>query len=187
MLFEQNRGRRSGRGSRWSPAPSILISLRGPRCHPPCGRHSPLERRDRPGLSQTETCRLTQHTWWLEGPWVGSARTPLPDWARFEPDGQAVILEATGIDARWSLEFGRLAGTSPVSGTTYDEEDARPRCQPGPVEATVRATAWDLDLWLWSRGNRDGWPSVASWPRRERSVIPCRLWPPWKRGAARDR
>jgi uncharacterized protein (TIGR03083 family) len=78
--------------------------------------------------------------------------SPLPDWARFSADGQAISLEAIDVDARWTLEFGRFAGTSPVSGTTYDEDDVRPRPEPGAVGATVRGTAWDLDRWLWGRG-----------------------------------
>jgi uncharacterized protein (TIGR03083 family) len=78
----------------------------------------------------------------------------LPAWAAFEPGGTRVRLRATDVDREWVLEHGRFTGTSPTSGTVYDEPDvalAAPGSSGRGVAATVTAGAAGLDLWLWGR------------------------------------
>ncbi len=76
----------------------------------------------------------------------------LPDWARFEPEGSAAVIEVDGGRASWSMTLGRFVGESPVSGNSYDF----PAIQVAPpVErpaATLRGSGADVDLWLWGRG-----------------------------------
>jgi len=81
--------------------------------------------------------------------------------------------QATPVTAErhgtWSVELGRFQGTSPNTGTSYDEEALR---LVGPRQTTtvVSGTAADLDRWLWGRGTMeplvtDGDPTGADWIR----------------------
>lgn len=79
----------------------------------------------------------------------------VPGWGEFTPDGVTVRLACTNVDRTWTLALGRFTGTSPTSGTTYDldaaavlEED-----EGGTDDLTVAGAAWDLDRWLWGRGD----------------------------------
>jgi uncharacterized protein (TIGR03083 family) len=80
----------------------------------------------------------------------------LPEWANFDPDGTAIALESTDGSARWVVEFGRFTGTSPNTGTVYDDEDARLGPDGRSVDTTIAGTSWQLDLWLWGRASPDG-------------------------------
>jgi hypothetical protein len=53
------------------------------------------------------------------------------------------------------MEVGRFTGTSPHSGTTYDDAALRLVDSVETPDATLRAAAADLDLWLWGRGSID--------------------------------
>lgn len=77
----------------------------------------------------------------------------LPAWAEFTASGGVISLEATDTADTWLLALGRLTGTSPNSGTTYDEPTVAVLAgdDPSPVDAVVRGTAGDLDRWLWNR------------------------------------
>jgi uncharacterized protein (TIGR03083 family) len=78
----------------------------------------------------------------------------VPPWGAFTPDGRTVALVATDTGSRWAGRLGRFTGTSPNTGTIYDDEaldladDAL-----GAVTTTIAATAADLDRWLWGRGD----------------------------------
>lgn len=77
----------------------------------------------------------------------------LPDWATFAPQGGTVELAATDAGRTWRVQPGRFTGTSPSSGTTYDEPTAEVAAANGePAAARVAAPAADLDRWLWNRG-----------------------------------
>lgn len=57
-------------------------------------------------------------------------------------------------DLLYLLEFGRMTGTSPGSDRTYDLDAAELRDDPSPsATAEVSGSAWDLDRWLWGRGD----------------------------------
>ena len=77
----------------------------------------------------------------------------LPPWGTFAPaDGRLQLREPGG--SSWELTLGRFTGTSPTTGTTYDEDRVvAGAAEPGPTDGTTEivATAWDLDLWLWGR------------------------------------
>jgi uncharacterized protein (TIGR03083 family) len=89
---------------------------------------------------------------------LGVMVSGLPPWAVFTPDGSRVRIEATDAGRDWVLALGRFVGTSPRTGTSYDEECAE-LVGGGPlgegagqdVEATISGSAWELDLWLWGR------------------------------------
>jgi uncharacterized protein (TIGR03083 family) len=76
----------------------------------------------------------------------------LPPWATFAPDGEALTVVSADADRRWTVEFGRFTGESPTSGRTYDEDDAR-LVDLRPTGTTISGSAWDLDRWLWGRGD----------------------------------
>ncbi|MBD7979838.1 maleylpyruvate isomerase N-terminal domain-containing protein [Oerskovia merdavium] len=83
----------------------------------------------------------------------------IPEWATFTPDGSTISVAVDGpgeTPRSWELAFGRLAGTGPESGTAYDLDSAQLVDLPGSTSAQVSGAAWDLDLWLWGRGERDG-------------------------------
>jgi hypothetical protein len=93
----------------------------------------------------------------------------LPAWASFEPDGeQRIALQTTDTGDRWTLEFGRFSGTSPNSGRSYDEPDARP-IDAVEVAATVIGPAWAIDLWMWGRAGVDALECTGA------SDLPARL------------
>lgn len=79
----------------------------------------------------------------------------VPEWGTFTPDGVRVRIEATNQPgATWVLDLGRFEGTSP--GGTHHELDAALLVDDdsGPAEALLlRGPAWELDLWLWGRGD----------------------------------
>ena len=72
------------------------------------------------------------------------------------------------------VAFGRFHGTSPTTGTTYDEECAELvggapwEGEDDDVTATVSGSAWDLELWLWGRGPRTGWTLEGTRRRSDR-------------------
>lgn len=93
---------------------------------------------------------------------LGVMVSGLPPWASFTPDGQRVRLLATDAGREWVMAFGRFHGTSPTTGTVYDEEcaelvgEAPWEGEDEDVTASVTGRAWDLELWLWGRGGADG-------------------------------
>jgi hypothetical protein len=80
-----------------------------------------------------------------------------PSWASFTPDGADVAVVTTDTGHAWHVELGRVTGTSPRTGTTFEEEAAvRTRAgEGGTVGATLAGRAWDVDRWLWGRGPAD--------------------------------
>lgn len=76
----------------------------------------------------------------------------IPEWGSFEPDGTALALSAHE-GAGWAVAFGRFTGTSPTTGTTYDEDVATVRIGATDANTSIFAPAADLDLWLWGRAD----------------------------------
>ncbi|MCL3859872.1 maleylpyruvate isomerase family mycothiol-dependent enzyme [Actinotalea sp. K2] len=80
----------------------------------------------------------------------------VPAWGTFTPDGTTVVLRCSNHPDRWTVRLGRFAGTSPTTGTTHDLDAAAvDRGEPadGASDLTVTGAAWDLDRWLWGRGD----------------------------------
>ena len=79
----------------------------------------------------------------------------LPAWASFSPTEGVIRIEATDTGNTWTIQLGRMSGTSINTGKTYDEPSVA-LCEPGSHEpdAQVRGSASDLDQWLWNRGNQ---------------------------------
>lgn len=78
----------------------------------------------------------------------------VPDWATWTPDGTTVALHCTDVGHRHVLELGRMTGTSPATGRSYDLHAAELGDDPSaPPHAEVSGDAWDLDRWLWGRGD----------------------------------
>jgi uncharacterized protein (TIGR03083 family) len=78
----------------------------------------------------------------------------VPQWATWTPDGTTVALDCTDVGDRYVLELGRMTGTSPASGRSYDLDAVELRDDPSPpANAEVSGDAWDLDRWLWGRGD----------------------------------
>lgn len=81
----------------------------------------------------------------------------IPGWATFTADPGVIRLHTTDTGTGWDVTTGRFRGSSPHSGTTYDEPalvdvetEGDVAGEGGPV-AVVTASAGDLDLWLWGR------------------------------------
>jgi uncharacterized protein (TIGR03083 family) len=78
----------------------------------------------------------------------------VPAWATWTPDGTTVALDCIDVGRRYVLEFGRMNGTSPESGRSYDLDAAELRDDPAaPADTEVSGHAWDLNRWLWGRGD----------------------------------
>jgi uncharacterized protein (TIGR03083 family) len=76
----------------------------------------------------------------------------LPTWATFTPDGVTGTVEASDTGAAWRIGFGRFVGIGPDSGKRYDMDAlAVIDATATPASFTSRATAADLDAWLWGR------------------------------------
>jgi uncharacterized protein (TIGR03083 family) len=76
----------------------------------------------------------------------------IPQWASWTPDGTTIALACTDVGARYVLELGRMSGTSPASGRSYDLDAAELLDDPSlPAHAEVAGDAWELDRWLWGR------------------------------------
>jgi uncharacterized protein (TIGR03083 family) len=80
-----------------------------------------------------------------------------PEWGSLTPDGVPGRVEATDVPRMWDVGFGRFRGTSPNTGTVYDEDMLTlPATTITPAAFTVSGTAADLDRWLWGRGDLRG-------------------------------
>jgi hypothetical protein len=79
----------------------------------------------------------------------------MPEWGRFDRDDAGAMVETTDTGRRWLLGFGHFTGTHPGSGTSYDEDVFDVFDEVESVDAVVRGTAADLDLWLWGRLSSD--------------------------------
>lgn len=78
----------------------------------------------------------------------------LPVWAEFSATGGVVALETSDTGDAWLLQPGRMIGTSPRSGRSYDEPSATVvRPDSLDADAHVRGAAGDLDRWLWNRAD----------------------------------
>lgn len=81
--------------------------------------------------------------------------TGVPPWATFVPDGLRVALHAADTGDGWVMGLGRMTGTSPDSGQTYDIP-AGDLLLPGTdADATISGAAADLLLWMWGRTSAD--------------------------------
>jgi uncharacterized protein (TIGR03083 family) len=77
-----------------------------------------------------------------------------PAWGSLTPDGAPGRVETTDGSRGWEIGFGRFRGTSPNTGTVYDEDMLMVPPTPGaPAVFTVSGDAADLDRWLWGRGD----------------------------------
>lgn len=89
----------------------------------------------------------------------------VPGWGAFARDGVRVRLSCTNAPASWVLELGHFTGTGPESGKEFYLDAAAVRSEvvppdgvaplEPPVDVLVAGRAWDLDRWLWGRGDLD--------------------------------
>ncbi len=79
----------------------------------------------------------------------------VPDWGTFTADGRRAQLEATDTGTAWTVAFGAFDGTSPSSGNVYEGLDAVKIAagREASADVVLRGAAFDLDLWLWGRGD----------------------------------
>jgi uncharacterized protein (TIGR03083 family) len=78
----------------------------------------------------------------------------VPDWATYTPDaGSSLRIDVTDMPHTWLVSLGRMRGTSPASGTTYDKTvlEVADRDDGREVAATISGKAADLDCVLWNR------------------------------------
>ncbi len=79
----------------------------------------------------------------------------VPQWATFIPDGQTMQIHSVDPDRRWGIAFGRMTGTSPNTGNTYDLDAAEVGEEPASASSTLSGDPVALDLWLWGRSGTD--------------------------------
>jgi uncharacterized protein (TIGR03083 family) len=79
----------------------------------------------------------------------------VPDWAQLDLDGVTVGVWCTDVGTRHVLALGRMTGTSPNSGRSYDLPAASLAEAATPVDGEVAGPAWALDRWLWGRGEME--------------------------------
>ncbi len=79
-----------------------------------------------------------------------------PGWATFTPDASVIRIEAQDTGTAWHLTTGRWRGTSPNTGTTYDELGVSVVADETDRDVALRGDASTLDRWLWGRIPRDG-------------------------------
>jgi uncharacterized protein (TIGR03083 family) len=78
----------------------------------------------------------------------------IPSWGSFTVDaGRTVRVSTTDTGHSWLVTLGRFTGTSPNTGTTYDDPaiEVAPVDDGAPAAATLTGTAEDLDCALWNR------------------------------------
>jgi uncharacterized protein (TIGR03083 family) len=78
----------------------------------------------------------------------------IPDWASFTPSEQRVRVSVDGAPRTWSMALGRMTGTSPATGRTYDLPAALLGAD-GPADLEIGGTASAVHAWLWGRGPVD--------------------------------
>ncbi len=74
-----------------------------------------------------------------------------PPWAVVTPLGGIGLVTATDVDRSWGVGFGRFIGTSPNTGTVFDENVLTITVPPTDPEFSVVADAATLNTWLWNR------------------------------------
>lgn len=82
--------------------------------------------------------------------------TGYPDWADLAFGDASVRLELTDAERSWTMRFARFSGTSPVSGTTYEDEPTFVLADIAAPATVVRGAAEDVALFLWGRRPADG-------------------------------
>ncbi len=74
-----------------------------------------------------------------------------PPWGAVTPSGGRGVVAAVDTARSWGVGFGRLIGTSPNTGTIFDEAVLTIGNPPTNPEFIVAADAATLDTWLWNR------------------------------------
>jgi len=80
----------------------------------------------------------------------------VPAWADFIPDGTSIRVVATDPARVWQAAMGRMVGTSPDSGKSYDLPALREGDAEREPTTAITGSAIDLDLWMWGRRNAAG-------------------------------
>lgn len=79
----------------------------------------------------------------------------VPDWASYAPSDRTLLISATDTGHSWPLGLGRMTGTSPDTGTTYDLSAMEVLDGLDAPTTIIEATAAQLDLWMWGRSGGD--------------------------------
>ena len=74
-----------------------------------------------------------------------------PLWAAITPSGATGLVTATDVGRTWGIEIVQLVGTSPHTGTSFDEGALGLIDPPISPSFTLTADSSTLDAWLWSR------------------------------------
>lgn len=78
----------------------------------------------------------------------------VPPWGTFTDSGRTLRVVASDTGLEVPLRLGRWTGTSPNTGTSYDEAICEVAEAEGFVaDASVRGRAADLDAWVWGRAD----------------------------------
>lgn len=75
----------------------------------------------------------------------------VPDWADYEPTSDSLQLTASDAGDTWNLRFGRMIGTSPDTGTSYDLTALELLDELDAPTTQISARGLDLELWMWGR------------------------------------
>ena len=75
----------------------------------------------------------------------------VPEWATFEREDDSLRLVAADTGDAWNLGFGRMTGTSPDTGTIYDQPAFELLTGLDDPKTSITAPSLDLLLWMWGR------------------------------------
>jgi uncharacterized protein (TIGR03083 family) len=78
----------------------------------------------------------------------------VPSWGSFTASGPVVRVQPVGGHEPWTIQLGRVTGTSPTSGTELDLPAGIDASTASP-DCTVSGAAAPLHAWSWARGPRD--------------------------------
>lgn len=78
-----------------------------------------------------------------------------PGWADVTPTGPIGRIATTDTGAGWLVQIQRWSGTSPDTGTTYDDEPVLTILDGGDPSFRISGDATTLHQWIWNRGSAD--------------------------------
>lgn len=83
-----------------------------------------------------------------------------PPWADLKFGDRSVRVETTDTGDNWTLRYVTFSGTSPASGTTYEDEPTFVFADIADPTCVVRGASEDVALYLWGRRPADGLETV---------------------------
>jgi uncharacterized protein (TIGR03083 family) len=82
--------------------------------------------------------------------------TGYPDWGDLTFGGETVRIDTADTNRSWTMRLAAFSGTSPNTGTTYEDESTFVFADIAQPRTVVTGEAEDVLLFLWGRRSDDG-------------------------------